>query len=152
MTRRGGRVQPCSARDARSRRSHARKFLEVAEIVADEQETDPEYASAAASLAVLAGIAASDAACCRALGERSRSQDHRDAEGILGEISPGGGTAAKQFRGLIALKDSAHYGFFDVSRAELAQALRRARALLAFADDVLGREVGPPTAKRGSPA
>lgn len=142
MARRSGHVQPCSARDARNRRSHARKFLEVAEIVADEQETDPEYASAAASLAVLAGIAAADAACCRALGERSRSQDHRDAEGLLRKISPGGAAAAKRLRGLIALKDSAHYGLFDVSRAELTQALRRARALLKFADDVLSRESG----------
>jgi hypothetical protein len=32
----------------------------------------------AASLAVLAGIAASDASCCAALGRRPREQDHLD--------------------------------------------------------------------------
>jgi hypothetical protein len=138
MTRSKSRTQPCSAREARSRRSHARKFLEVAEIAANERDQDPEYASVAASLAVLAGIAASDAACCKALSERSRSADHHDAEELLREITPGGATAAKQLRKLIDLKDTAHYGFFDVSRAELRQAMRRARSVLEFADNVLG--------------
>lgn len=138
MGRRQGRRQPCSARDARTRRSQARKFLEVAEIAADEQAGDPEYASVAASLAVLAGIAAADAACCKALGERSRSQDHHDAEGLLRGIV-NGKAAASHLRDLIDLKDAAHYGFFDVSRPELRKALRRARSLLEFADEVLNR-------------
>jgi hypothetical protein len=140
MARQGNRTQSCSAREARSRRSHARKFLEVAEIAASEQDHDPEYASAAASLAVLAGIAASDAACCKALGERSRSADHRDAENLLRLVAAGGHAAAKQLRKLIDLKDAAHYGFFDISRAELRKALRQARSLLEFADEVLSRE------------
>lgn len=138
MTSRQGRSQACSARDARSRRGHARKFLEVAELAAGEQDQDPEYATAAASLAVLAGIAAADAACCKALGERSRSQDHHEAENFLKKVA-GGSAAVRQLRDLLNLKDSAHYGFLDVSRTELKQALRRARALLKFADEVLGR-------------
>jgi hypothetical protein len=130
----------CSARDARSRRSHARKFLEVAEIAAGEQDQDSEFASVAASLAVLAGIAAADASCCRALGERSRSADHHDAESLLRQISPGGPAAARNLQKLIDLKDAAHYGFFDISRPELRKALRQARSLLKFTDDVLSRE------------
>lgn len=140
MTRPNSRTQPCSAREARSRRSHARKFLEVAEITAGEHDQDPEYASAAASLAILAGIAASDAACCKALRERSRSADHHDAESLLRQVVPGGATAARSLQKLIDLKDAAHYGFFDVNRAELRKALRQARALLTFADEVLSRE------------
>jgi len=124
VARHSGRTQSCSAREARSRRSHGRKFLEVAEIAASEDQ-DPEYASAAASLAVLAGIAASDAACCKALRERSRSADHHDAEALLQQIIPGGTAAARQLRKLIDLKDAAHYGFFDVSPAELRKALRQ---------------------------
>lgn len=92
MARGRSRTQSCSAREARSRRSHARKFLEVAEIAASERDQDPEYASVAASLAVLAGIAASDAACCKALSERSRSSDHHYAEELLRQITPGEGT------------------------------------------------------------
>jgi hypothetical protein len=140
MARRSNRTQPCSAREARSRRSHARKFLEVAEIAANERDQDPDYASAATSLAVLAGIAASDAACCKALSERSRSADHHDAEALLRQIAPGGTAASRQLRKLIELKDTAHYGLFDVSPADLRKALRQSRALLKFADDVLSRE------------
>jgi hypothetical protein len=139
MAKQAGRTQHCSSGESRTRRSHAHKFIEVAEIAAGEGAQDPEYASVAASLAVLAGIAASDAACCKSLGERSRSQDHHDAEGLLRKIKPGGAAAAKQLRDLVELKDAAHYGFFDVSHAELKRALRRARSLLQFADDVLAR-------------
>ncbi len=41
MAKRGGRTQRCSAAEARSRHSQARKFLEVAEIAAGEEEADP---------------------------------------------------------------------------------------------------------------
>ena len=138
MARARGRSQRCSPQDARNRRRHAVKFLEVAEIAAGEHEQDPEYASVAVSLAVLAGIAAADAACCKALGERSRSQDHHDAEEFLRRVSDGE-DAAKQLHELLSLKDEAHYGFFDVSAAELKGALRRARALVTFAENVLRR-------------
>ncbi len=138
MARMTGRSQRCSPRDAQGRLKHASKFLEVAEIAAGEHEQDPEYASVAVSLAVLAGIAAADAACCKALGERSRSQDHHDATRFVKRVI-GGGDAARQLDALLGLKDEAHYGFFDVSPAELKRALRRARAMLEFAEDVLRR-------------
>ena len=101
MARASGRSQRCSRSDARSRYRHAVKFLEVAEIAAGERDDDDEYASVAVSLAVLAGIAAGDAACCGALGERSRSQDHHDAEKFLRRIS-GGEDAASSFTGCSA--------------------------------------------------
>ena len=62
---------------ARKRLADARKFLELAETVADANE--PTSLGVSSANAVLAGIAAADAACCAALGERSRSEDHRDA-------------------------------------------------------------------------
>ena len=62
MTRGVTRTQPCSGQAAKTRLAHAHKFLEAAELMADEGD-DVEYSSAAATLAVLAGIAASDAAC-----------------------------------------------------------------------------------------
>lgn len=83
----------------------------------------------AASLAVLAGIAASDAACCKALGERSRSENHHDAETLLDQIAPCGKQAAKRLRQLLDLKDAAHYGFISVTSAELKRALRQAKGL-----------------------
>jgi hypothetical protein len=50
------RTQQCSDADASIRLRHAHKFIEVADLVADEGN-EIEFASQAASLAVLAGIA-----------------------------------------------------------------------------------------------
>jgi hypothetical protein len=132
------RTQPCSSEDAATRLRHAQKFLEVAEIVADEGD-DVEYASPAAALAVLAGIAASDAACCKALGRRCRGQDHREATSLLEQVAPGGKTAASTLGRLLTLKDEAHYGLFDVSGQNLKAALRQASSLAEFAAEVLRR-------------
>jgi hypothetical protein len=137
--RRTGRTQSCSAAAARTRLAHARKFFEAAELVAMEEPDTPESASVAASLAVLAGIAACDAACCAALGRRSRSQDHHDAEALLDDIAPGGAQAAKQLRRLLNLKDTAQYGLIHVGRQDLRAVLRQSRALLDFAEQVLRR-------------
>ena len=71
-----GRTQACGATEARSRLRQARRFIEVAELAGDESAPDPDFTSAAAALTVLAGIAAADAACCKALGMRSRSDNH----------------------------------------------------------------------------
>jgi hypothetical protein len=133
-----GRTQPCSKADAETRMRHAHKFLEVAGLVAGEGD-DIEYASPAAALAVLAGIAASDAACCKALGRRSRAQDHREAAGLVEQVTPGGRQAANQLRRLLNLKDEAHYGLFDVGGQDLKTALRQAANLVEFAGDVLRR-------------
>lgn len=138
-TRSAGRTQPCSAAQARTRLEHARKFLEVAELVAGDADDDLDYASAAAALAVLAGIAASDAACCKALGRRARGQDHRQAEQLVAQIEPGGDDAATALRRLLSLKDEAHYGLFDVSGQHLRSALRQAGAIVGFADQVMRR-------------
>lgn len=98
-----------------------------------------EYASAAAALAVLAGIAASDAACCTALGRRSRGQDHRQAAELVEQIAPGGGQAANALRRLLSLKDEAHYGLFDIGGQDLQATLRQARALVKFANQIMQR-------------
>jgi hypothetical protein len=118
--------------ESRTRLAHAKKFLEVAELTAGENIEESHSVSAA--LAVLAGIAASDAACCAVLGRRSRGQDHHAAEQLLAQIQPGGATAATTLRRLLDLKDTAHYGLIGVSRQRLTAALRQARALVEFAE------------------
>jgi hypothetical protein len=133
-----GQTQPCTASQARTRLGHAQKFLEVAEMTADEG-ANTEYASAAAALAVLAGIAASDAACCAALRRRSRGQDHRQAIVLVEQIAPGGSQAGKSLRRVLSLKDEAHYGLFDVGGQDLRAALRQARSLVEFAAQVIER-------------
>jgi len=96
-----GRTQPCSRADARTRLDHARKCLDVAQLVTDPGQ-ELEYTSAAAALAVLAGIAAADDACCHALGRRSRGQDHHVAIDLVGQVTPGGTEAATALRRLRA--------------------------------------------------
>ena len=138
---RPSRTRECDAGQAKLRMQRAREFLEVAELVVDEKDRDasPVYASSAAALAVLAGIAASDAACCKAFGERSRSDNHRDAEMLLAEITPGGKRAAADLRELLNLKDKAQYGFLRLSVPEVRKVMRRAGSLIKFAAEVLSR-------------
>lgn len=138
MARASARTQECSEGDPRTRLNHARKFLEVAELAAGEGD-DMDYSSPAAALAVLAGIAASDAACCKAIGRRSRGRDHRQAVELVEQVEPGGEEAANTLRRLLGLKDEAHYGLFDVSGNDLRAALRQAKSLVEFAEQVLVR-------------
>ena len=137
MTTRRGRTQTCDRTHARTRLDHAKKSLEVAELVAGEREI-PESRSVAAALAVLSGIAAADAACCAALGRRSRGDDHRQAVALVREIVDSD-RATKALIELLNLKDTAQYGLIPITRRELTTALRRAKALLDFADGTLRR-------------
>lgn len=138
MSRKSGRTQICSRADATVRLSHAEKALEMAELTATEASI-PESASVAAALAVMAGTAASDAACCAALGRRSRGDDHRQAADLLREIVDGGEKAATALVDLINLKDTAQYGLIHVTQKQLITAFRRARTLVSFAQQVLRR-------------
>lgn len=87
------RVQQCDGEDARKRLVAAGKLLVLAELV--DGESDPDFANVAASLAVLAGIAASDSACCKALAYRSRAERHMEAVRVLERVANGGKDAAK---------------------------------------------------------
>ena len=136
MTKRGGRTQPCDRTQARTRLENAQKSLEVAELAADEHEI-PASRSVAAALAILSGIASADAACCAALGRRSRGEDHREAASLLRQIVPAGDRAAKALIDLLNLKDTAQYGLIPITRRELTVALRRASTLLEFASEIL---------------
>ncbi len=131
------RSRQCDAADARKRLGDAEKYLEVAELVAGEDSLESH--NVATGLAVLAGIAAADAACCKALGESSRGPDHRDAARFLSRIAPGGEVAANNFERLVGLKDKAHYSFLNVSAQDRTGAIRRAGQLIDFAREVLQR-------------
>lgn len=87
---------------------------------------------------MIAGIAASDAACCAALGRRSRTQDHRDATAMLRGIA-GGSDAANDLARLLRRKDQSQYGFADVGAQQHLAAVRQARALVVFAERLLQR-------------
>lgn len=133
-----GRTQKCGRQEARTRLAHARKFIEVGELAADESGVS-ESASVAAALAVLAGIAAADSACCAALGQRSRGQNHHEAEALVKQITPGGKQAAIKLRRLLHVKDQAQYGFSNVGSGDARTALKQANGMIEFADGVLQR-------------
>ena len=137
--RREDRTEPGGRAEATARLAQARKFLEVAKLVEEAEGDIPSSASVAASLAVLAGIAASDAACFAALGRRSRGQNHHAAEALLKQIAPGGSKAAQSFARLIDLKDTAHYGILTVTGTKLKNAMRDAGTVATFAAEVLNR-------------
>jgi hypothetical protein len=130
MTRPKGRTANCSPADAEFRLREARDFLEVAEIA--------DSPNVAVSNAVLAGIAACDAACCSALGIVSRGQDHRQATTVLADVQPGGREAATNLRRLLNLKEASQYGAKPISETDRRGAIRQAGALVRFADDTLG--------------
>jgi hypothetical protein len=79
------RQPTCGPAEARTRAAVARRYLEVAELTADEDNA-PAWRNVAVGNAVLAGIAASDALCCARLGRRSRDADHRAAVDLLAEL------------------------------------------------------------------
>ena len=135
---RTGRTQRCDRARAQTRLDHAAKSLEVAELAAVEREI-PSSRSVAAAVAVLSGIASTDAACCAALGRRSRGTDHREAAQLVRQIVPDGERAAAALTDLLNVKDTAHYGLIPITQRELTTTLRRARLLLDFAIEVLRR-------------
>jgi hypothetical protein len=97
------RTQRCDAAQARKRLADARLFLELAETV--DEAGGPEWLSVSAANAVHAGIAAADAACCRALGERSRRPSRRHEAGGSGAARRGG--SSKALGRLLGLKNDA---------------------------------------------
>lgn len=129
MTRPSTRLSSCTKAEARIRLQQAEAFLYVASVTLDE-DNDLATPGVAAALAVLAGIAASDAACCARLGERSRGQDHRQAVQLLEKVLPTGLNMAKALRELLAVKDDSHYGSSLVSLSKARQMVRRAKELI----------------------
>jgi len=124
------------ARIARSNRQEAsirlktgRAYLEVAELVLADPQRE-EFLSVASGLAVLAGVAASDAICGARLGKRYRGEDHRDAADLLAAATPDGRDLSNHLVRLLDLKDEAHYGIMMVSSAKARAAVRNASHLV----------------------
>ena len=131
-----GRTQSCGVAEARVRTAQARKFLDTAELIHDVDD-DLATPGVAAALAVLAGIAASDALCCRSLGRRARGQDHREATGLLAQVEPGGKELSRALARLLDIKDGSQYGLAFLSAARAKTAVRNAASLTAAAESML---------------
>lgn len=86
------------------------------------------------SNAVLAGIAASDAICCHALGERAAGEDHSDAVHLLRSVPRVGPDAASYLAMLLGIRHKALYLSADPNISETKRAVRSMRSLLRIAD------------------
>lgn len=102
-----------------------------------EEEDEINLSGVSAALAVLAGIAAADAATCFRLGKRSRGQDHKGAIILLRSVVPGGEDLAKDLVRLLDLKDTAHYGVLGVSDVAARKAVEWARRLVTGVSDIV---------------
>lgn len=131
MTRAAGRTVACDAAVARARLRQAQAFVSVAELVLTEPDDDePPLRGVAAALAVLAAIAASDAACCARLGSRHRGQDHTRAVDLLRTVQPDGESLARDLERLLAIKDNVHYGTLTISPPDAKAAVARSRRMV----------------------
>ena len=144
------RRQQCGPQEALARYRQAAAYLEVARAVVSESERpeDYNYNHVAAGLAVLAAIAASDALCCRLLGERSRGQDHREAIELVASVRFGegdererkrrAGTMAQHLATALDLKDQSHYGVSLLEPPQIRRLLRAADHIVDAAAATLG--------------
>lgn len=130
------RTGPCTKADATTRLRQAQAHVFVAQLCIDDAD-DVATPGVAASLAVLAAIAAADAACCHRLGRRSRAQDHSQAELLIGTIEPNGSVMAKKFRDVVNAKDDSHYGLALVTRAKANAMVVKATGLTTWASEIV---------------
>jgi hypothetical protein len=122
-------TKPADQAWARGRRQVGEKYLEVAGVVDTEDGT---AINVCVGLLVLAGIAAGDAICAVALGERYAGSDHAAAATLLGRVDRKLGARLKS---LIALKPGAHYGNALLSARQRDTAMKAAAELLVVARD-----------------
>ena len=131
------KMRVCSRIDARNRLEQAEKFLEAAELFSGDD--DPNGANVSAGNAVLAAIAAADAACCAALGEHAQGESHAEAPKVLATVPGGGRDASNALKRAVAIKSKAQYGLIPLSKADRDKAILQAEKLIGFARTVLER-------------
>jgi hypothetical protein len=126
------RCSPCGRVEAAARLAQADAYVGAARLVVDDP-ADVANPGVAGALAVLAGIAAADAACCARLSLRARGQNHREAVALVSTVAPHGPAMAKDLSRLLDRKDSVHYGTAMISATEGARMVGWAARLVGHA-------------------
>ena len=125
------RTASCTPDAAKKRAAIAMAYLETADCILEERsELKEEHLSVAAGNAVLAGIAASDAICCKHLRKVHRGDDHRGAADLLRSAVPDGKQLAAKLGRLLDVKDEAHYGIYFISVRKASDAVKVAGTLV----------------------
>lgn len=117
----------------RARLKAAHAFLEQAEVT-QMSATDDYQRAAATSSAILAAIAAADAACALRLGQAWKGE-HAQAHTFLRTIK-GAEKAATALQRVVSRKTEIQYMAEAVSDAKLTAAIRQAETVIAFADEI----------------
>ena len=118
------------------RLAKANQFASAAHDVLDLAEEAQDVADAFATLAVHAGIAASDVICSARLGAYHQGDRHEEAIALLSQADA---EAAKSLSVLLRMKTLAGYGYTPVSAANRVKAERAMDALVAAANAVWSR-------------
>jgi hypothetical protein len=129
------RTRTATREQGRQRADIAAAYIRAAELVFVEDDSEVNH-SVIAGLAVLAGIAASDALCVRYSGNYPRGQDHNEAVAhLLATGTRDSRRWSQTLKRLLDLKDEAHYGFLSVSKTKARAALGHAKLLVAAAQE-----------------
>ena len=130
------KTRPVDRAHAETRLNDARAFLQQADISL--QFVDgPRRNAIVVSSAVLAGIAACDAACALALGMVSAGA-HDQAVRLLTRVS-GSTKAVGDLSKLVAIKTASQYTGKSMAERQATDAITRAQRLVAFAESQLRR-------------
>lgn len=116
---------------ARARLKEAHIYLSAAELLDSGGSAESKVAG---SNAILAGIAAADAICGLVLGERSASDDHAEAIGLLKRATHPSTKAATSLTRLLTRKTPVQYGVDAISSTDAANLIRWARDVLQEAE------------------
>jgi hypothetical protein len=112
-------------------RAYAGKAAEYAQAAATELEAGRNIA--ATSLAIHAGINASDAVCGARLGARAAGDDHDHVLVLLRQAGSDGAAVEKELRRLLPLKTKAEYDPDDVASGVATKAVERAQRCVTVA-------------------
>jgi hypothetical protein len=127
------RTSGCDPAVLAGRLAKARQFAAAANDVLALAEEAQEVADAFVTLAVHAGIAASDVICCVRLGRYARSERHDGAISLLGSAHE---DAAKSLSVLLRMKTVAGYSYRPVSTSDRLRAERAMNTLLEAANSL----------------
>ena len=125
------RTKRVSAAQVRAYAGKAQEYVDAAA-----SEIEAERFIAATSLAVHAGINASDAVCGARLGERAAGDSHDQVLALLRTAGQDGIEVEKELRRLLPLKTKAEYEPDDVAVGVATKAVERAQRCVAIAQTV----------------
>jgi hypothetical protein len=124
------RVRACDEAFIKGRLAKAEQFLQSAATLRDLADSEAEIGDSVTTLCVLAGIAASDVICCKALGHFVQGDDHSQAVAELSKVTSGGKGLGKDLRALLQMKTKAGYGGPAVTAEQRKRAWQRAESLV----------------------